>query len=95
MKYILRNHFTNFILPNTFYQFYFTKYILSILFYQIHFIDFILPNTFYQFHLKNSSYTFQNSYQANIANFHSVINDPPFSSCIDLAINKCFGLFIF
>ena len=37
---------------------------------------------------KNSSYKLQNSYQGNIAKFHTLVKDPPFSACMDLAIKN-------
>ena len=89
VKSILSNQFyqINFILSVSFHHFHFFNFTftLSISF---HFINFI-SSSFYQSYLKNSYYTFQNSYQAIIANFCTLFEEiPPFSSCTDLAIKN-------
>ena len=68
-------NFINFIKSISSNQFHCNNFIKSISSNQFHQINFIKSISFYQFYLKKSPYTLQNSYQANIGNFCTLLKE--------------------
>ena len=94
VKSILSNQFHQnksiiyFILSISFYQFHFISFILSISSYQIYSINFISSFLLSILSQKFILYTLELISSKYSKFLHSVEGNPPFSSCMDLAIKK-------